>query len=193
MMTPAESVVAPDRLSAPLRTRDAPALAKIQTEPPRGGSSPTPTAHRFTVLSRGPRGSRAASPRWRRPRAGGAKPERLGRSERGEVHLRPHQDEEDRRQQFPEGTKGVLGVVDVPLPELLEVNGFEDETRRERAHDRRQPRHPGQMGRGGGRRRRATTRSEPPPPAGAPRPETAGGGPRADEERAGKEADRASG
>jgi hypothetical protein len=73
-------------------------------------------------------------------------PERLRRSERREVDLRPHLDEEDRGEQFHDGAKGILEIVDVPIPEFLEMDRFEDEPRRERTHDRRQARHPGQVG-----------------------------------------------
>jgi hypothetical protein len=93
---------------------------------------------------------------------------------------------------FHEGAKGFLEMVDVPLPELLKMYGFEDETRRERAHDRRQSRHTGQVRQQEAERERDADQNPRPPQSRRARKDS-GSDPRADEERARKEPHRLQG
>ena len=79
-----------------------------------------------------------------------------------------------------------------PLPELLEMDRFEDEPRGERAHDRRQARHPGQVGQQKAERE-GYADQDPRPPQPRRARKQAGGDPRADEERAREEPHRLQG
>jgi len=85
----------------------------------------------------------------------------------------PHLDEEDRGKKFHQGTEPFFEVMDVPLPELPEMDRLEDEPRGERPHDRRQARHPARWD---SRKQNASeTPIRTPAPAGAPRPQRGAG------------------